>query len=273
MVTSDAVIKSYFEGSFEARAFDVMAQEGLDRPGLTWADFARLDQFHTGGLEATKRFGELVHPEKSQSVLDVGSGLGGPARYLAATYGCSVTGIDLTPGFVHIATEISSRAGLADRTTFVEGDALHMPFADGTFDLAVTQHVAMNIHDREGLYREVHRVLKPGARFAIHDILIGNGEALDYPLPWAATAEISNVITLEAMDGAMQAAGFEQESVVDVTDGAKAFFATQVAASSSGGPASLAAFLGAEMGPRIANLGRQTMGGQLRMVMAVYRAI
>lgn len=264
----------YGEGSFEQRANGLLRQEGLDHDGLAWSDFARLDHFHTGALEATKRLGEILRPEADQVVLDVGSGLGGPARYLAATYGCAVVGIDLTSDFVRVATTLSGHAGLADRTTFLVGNALDVPFDDAAFDLAYSQHVAMNIGDREALYREVRRVLKTVARFAVHDVLIGNGQPVEYPLPWATDEEASHLVTESDMHRLIQGEGFALVNAVDMTEVAKAFFQANAAAPPDpNAPANLAAFLGPEFVVNLRNLARQTLDGRLRMVLAVYRAV
>jgi ubiquinone/menaquinone biosynthesis C-methylase UbiE len=263
----------YGEGSFEAQATRVLHEEGLDHPGITWSDLARLDHFHTGGLEATKGLGNLLGPRSDQRVLDVGSGLGGPARYMAATFGCHVTGIDLTSDFVRVATTMSGYAGLADKNTFIVANALQMPFADASFDLAYSQHVAMNIADREGLYAEIRRVLKPGAQFGVHDVLIGNGELLEYPLPWASTAETSHLVPEAEMQSLITGAGFELVKSVDMTDIAKQFFRAQIEnPPDPSGPRNMTAFLGPEFLTNLKNLARQTLAGRFRMVMALYRA-
>jgi len=263
----------YGEGSFEARANQVLHEEGLDHDGLSWSDLARLDHFHTGGLEATKRLGDLLRPGADRKVLDVGSGLGGPARFMSATFGCHVTGIDLTGDFVRIATTMSGYAGLSDKTTFVVGNALQMPFEDASFDLAYSQHVAMNIADRAGLYREIRRVVKPGSSFAVHDVLLGNSEPLEYPLPWSTTEETSHLVSEAEMHALIAAAGFELLNAVDMTDVARQFFLAQTESPPDpSGPRNLTAFLGPAFLTNLKNLARQTLGGRLRMVMAIYRA-
>jgi ubiquinone/menaquinone biosynthesis C-methylase UbiE len=117
-------------------------------------------------------------------VLDLGSGIGGPARYLAATFGCEVTGVDLSPGFIDAATYLTARCELSDRVTFQAGDALHLPFEDGVFEAVFLQHVTMNIEDRTAHYAEVRRILTPGGRFATYDLVLRDGN-VEYPVPWA----------------------------------------------------------------------------------------
>jgi SAM-dependent methyltransferase len=141
-------------------------------------------------------------------VLDIGSGLGGPSRYLAATFGCRVTGLDLTAEFCRVAADLSRRTGLDGRVDYRQGDATAMPFADASFDLAWLQNAAMNIAARDRLYGEIHRVLKPRGRFALQDVTSGPGGAPHYPVPWARDPGISFLVSPEATRAQLEAAGF-----------------------------------------------------------------
>ncbi|MGZ5901604.1 MAG: class I SAM-dependent methyltransferase, partial [Reyranella sp.] len=141
-----------------------------DRP-LTPRQLANLDQFHTRGLAATAELAKRAGITAGMSVLDVGSGLGGPARFLAATCGCQVTGIDLSQSFVDAARYLTGRTGQGGQVSFETASALELPFERGRFDAVLLQHVAMNIADRARLYREIRRVLKPGGRFATFDVV------------------------------------------------------------------------------------------------------
>ncbi|HKF62509.1 MAG TPA: class I SAM-dependent methyltransferase, partial [Dongiaceae bacterium] len=156
-----------------------------DRP-LTPDQLAALDQFHTRGLAATAELARLAGLTTEMSVLDVGAGIGGPARFLAATLGCRVTGVDLSEPFVEAARYLTERTGQSGQVSFQTGSALALPFAEGSFDAALLQHVAMNIADRPLLYREIRRVLKAGGRFATYDVVL-NGAEPHYPVPWART--------------------------------------------------------------------------------------
>src|SRR5579871_2695840 len=140
---------------------------------------AGLDQFHTRGLAATAELARLIGITAGMAVLDVGSGVGGPARFLAATAGCHVTGVDLSEPFVDAARYLTGRTGQGALVSFETGSALELPFADDHFDVALLQHVAMNIADRPRLYREIRRVLKPGGRFATYDVVLADGKAQD----------------------------------------------------------------------------------------------
>src|SRR6185312_3146177 len=170
---------------------------GPDEQQLTPRQLATLDQFHTRGLAATAELAKLADITADMTVLDVGSGVGGPARFLAATYGCQVTGIDLSEPFVDAARYLTERTGQSERVSFETANALALPFDDGHFDVVLLQHVAMNIADRARLYREIRRVLKSGGRFATFDVVLSSGEP-HYPVPWARTPATSFLLTADA---------------------------------------------------------------------------
>src|ERR1700758_3876443 len=150
-------------------ALGTIAPEGQT---LTIAQLAPLDQFHTRGMLATAELAEAAGIEPSTRVLDLGCGIGGPARYLAATFGCPVTGVDLSPAFIDAAAYLTSRCGLQDHVRFQVGNALRLPFEDASFDTVFLQHVAMNIDERPALYAEVHRVLTAGGQLATYDLVL-----------------------------------------------------------------------------------------------------
>jgi SAM-dependent methyltransferase len=209
------VQQHYSSPNLLTRIQSALREAGLAEGPLDWSQLAPLDQFHLRGLPATRELAESLRPEPGEFILDIGAGLGGPARYLAATHHCRVTGIDLTPHFATIANYLSQRTGLAAR--FLAADALHMPFADESFHHAWTQHVAMNIPDKSRLYGEVHRVLKPGGRFAIYDVLRGEAEPVIYPVPWARDAGLSFLSTPAELSQALRGAGFTELSSTDTS--------------------------------------------------------
>jgi ubiquinone/menaquinone biosynthesis C-methylase UbiE len=141
-------------------------------------------------------------------VLDLGCGIGGPARYLAATFGCKVTGVDLSPGFIDAATYLTARCGLSDRVTFQVGDGLHLPFEDAAFDTVFLQHVGMNVEDRTALYAEVRRILTVGGRLATYDLVLRDGDVV-YPVPWARDASTSFLLSEGDTRTALEQAGFK----------------------------------------------------------------
>ena len=246
--------------------------EAMDGP-LTPERLASFDQFHIGGLAATAELARRVAPAAGMTVLDAGSGLGGPSRYLADTFGCRVTGIDLAPAYVAIAELVASRMGLGGRTDYQVGSITDLPFGDATFDLVWTQHVVMNIRDRDGLYRGIRRVLKPNGRFAFFDpYLPDNGEPVIYPVPWAGTPDISTLLTQDETAASLQQAGLRVTEWDDVTEAAKSWITQQQQAirpGVTGSGLSPAFVVGARMLPMVANFVRNIMEGRVRLVMGL----
>jgi SAM-dependent methyltransferase len=178
---------------------------------------APLDQIHGGGWEATVAHADGIAIGAEAHVLDVGSGIGGPARYLAERFGCRVTGLDLTEAFYDVATMLTGRTGQDDHVTFRHGDALAMPFADAAFDVVWSQSAAMNIADRSTLYGEIHRVLKPGGTFTFSEMAAGSGGPVIFPVPWAREESLSFLLPPDEVRRLVEAAGFRITGWVDET--------------------------------------------------------
>jgi len=157
---------------------------GLDPDRLNPFDLAPADEFHVGGLDATRELAEQMELAPGLQILDVGSGIGGPARYFAAERQCKVTGVDLTEEFVQVARSLTRRTKLENLVEFVQASALNLTFNPETFDRAYMIHVGMNISDKAGVFREVRRVLKPGGKFAIFDYVRTKDGPITYPVPW-----------------------------------------------------------------------------------------
>jgi ubiquinone/menaquinone biosynthesis C-methylase UbiE len=244
---------------------------GPQDQALTPQQLGNLDQFHTRGLAATAELAELAGLTADMLVLDVGAGVGGPARFLAARHGCRVIGVDLSEGFVEAARYLTERTGQSGQVSFQPASALELPFEAGQFDAVLLQHVAMNIVERARLYHEIRRVLKPGGRFATFDVVLEGGEP-HYPVPWARTPEASFLLTAAQTGEAIEQAGFRTMVWRDDTEVAKTWFAELRA---SGPPPS--PNLGLVMGPDIAdlaaNLGRNLMQGRLGILTAVFEAV
>jgi sarcosine/dimethylglycine N-methyltransferase len=235
---------------------------------LTPQRLAALDQFHTRGLDATAELAKLAAVTVDASVLDVGSGVGGPARFVAATYGCRVTGVDLSESFVEAARYLTKRTEQSELVSFETASALALPFDAGSFDAVLLQHVAMNIADRAGLYHEVRRVLKSGGRFATFDV-VSIGGAPHYPLPWARTPATSFLLTDTATREAIEAVGFRSVTWQDDTEAAKAWFAQVREAGAMPSP-NLGVVMGPDFAQLAANLQRNLMEGRLGIVTAVF---
>lgn len=211
MNTEKAVARHYTHGSLEQAILAALKGIGKDVDRLTPADLSAADEFHLGWRAMSVEIGKDLALTPQMHVLDVGSGIGGPARYFAEAHGCRVTGIDLTEEFVQVAGALSRRCGLGDKVDFHAGSALDMPFKNGTFDAATLIHVGMNIADKERLFRDVRRVLKPGSRFCVYDVMQVQPGDLPYPMPWAQTIETSFVRTPEEYRALLGKIGFAVE--------------------------------------------------------------
>ncbi|HEX4573315.1 MAG TPA: class I SAM-dependent methyltransferase [Dongiaceae bacterium] len=266
----DGVRDHYRATGLTQRLKTALAALGPEDQQLTPQQLGTLDQFHTRGLTATAELARLAGITAQMSVLDVGSGIGGPARFLAATHGCRVTGVDLSEPFVEAARYLTGRTGQTAQLSFQTASALELPFEDATFDAALLQHVAMNIADRPRLYREIRRVLKQGGRFATYDVVLNGGEP-HYPVPWARTPETSFLLTAAATGEAIEAAGFQRLAWQDDTEAAKAWTA-QLRASGPPPAPNLGVVMGPDFAQLAANLGRNLMEGRLGILTAVFEA-
>jgi MPBQ/MSBQ methyltransferase len=187
MAGSDAIEAHYSLTAAAQLAGAILARFEGDGP-VSVAELAAVDQLHSRGAVATRELARLAGIAPGETVLDAGSGIGGPARLLAAELGAGVTGIDLTPSFCEVARILSARTGLGDQVRFLQASALALPIADDSVDVAWTQHVAMNIADKPALYDELSRVLRRHGRLALHEIFTGEISPPHYPVPWARTA-------------------------------------------------------------------------------------
>jgi sarcosine/dimethylglycine N-methyltransferase len=266
--TLDGVRDHYRATGLTARLKTALAVFGGEDQRLSPQQLAALDQFHTRGLGATAELAKLAGVAADTAVLDVGSGVGGPARFLAATYGCRVMGVDLSEPFVDAARYLTERTGQDRQVAFQTASALKLPFDEGCFDVVLLQHVAMNIADRTGLYREIRRVLKSGGKFATYDVVARGGE-LHFPVPWARTPATSFLLTAEATRETIEGAGFRNVVWQDDTEAAKAWV-TQLRASGPPPQPNLGVVMGTDFAELSANLGRNIMEGRVGVLTAVF---
>lgn len=189
-----------------------------DAAPITPDVLAQIDHFHGGGLASTRDLVAALQPQAGERLLDIGSGIGGPARWIASTFKCHVTGIDLTPAFCRAAEQLNQVTGLAGQVRIVEGSALDLPFEAASFDRAYSQNVAMNIADKPGFYREAWRVLKPGALLALSNAAAGPNGLPYFPAPWATTPEESFLSSPTKTRLDLERAGFEILRFEDTSD-------------------------------------------------------
>jgi ubiquinone/menaquinone biosynthesis C-methylase UbiE len=201
-----SIERHYTRTNLENTILNALQNSGKNIDQLSVDDLAPIDELHPLGREATANLASLLIMYNSLSssshVLDVGSGIGGPSRYLASKYGCRVTGLDLVEEYCRVADSLAKRVNLDNLLTYRQGDATQMPFEDATFDIVWTQHASMNIADKHKLYSEMHRVLKPGGgKLAVNEGYKGSNDMDDssiyFPVPWAADASISHLISAE----------------------------------------------------------------------------
>jgi ubiquinone/menaquinone biosynthesis C-methylase UbiE len=264
-------------GVLTEKILAVLEAAGHDRDALTLEDLKPLDHFHNRGQEATKELAALLELAPDCKVVDIGCGIGGPARWIAAAHGCFVEGIDLTQTYVETAKELTTLLGLDKISRFTQADACALPFADRAFDAAISQHAAMNIADKAALYGEIARVVKPGGRFALYDVVQGpaTGSA-DFPLPWASDPACSFLLGAPEIKERVEAAGFTARHWADRTTEARAAGRARRAVMEAvrrkerPPPLSPASYLGPEIALMLDNMLLGLEAGQLALVQGVF---
>jgi len=274
MDTETKVAAHYTHGALEQTILDTLKAAGKDIDKLTATDLSAVDEFHLGWRDATIAFAKDLRLATDARVLDIGSGIGGPARYFAEARGCRVTGIDLTPEFVQVANALTKRCGLAGKAEFREANAKGLMFEDAAFDTATMIHVGMNIPDKAAVFAEVRRVLKKGGKFGVYDIMrLGDAEP-SYPMPWAGSRETSFLEMPATYQRLLAHAGFEIESETDRTAFVKELVQKRRAEAEKTGTAPLdLVILGPDMKTRRANVMSALQGGLIAPVQVIARAI
>jgi ubiquinone/menaquinone biosynthesis C-methylase UbiE len=267
---TDIIQSQYSTGLSRNNIERALVSAGKILDHLVPADLALLEDFHTMGRYATTGLVDMAQITTESRVLDAGSGIGGTARYVAERYGCPVTAVDLTDEYCETNRWLNRLVGLDDLISVRQADVTELPFAGGTFDVAVSQHVQMNVADKSRLYSEAHRVLKVGGRLAMWDITIGDARELDYPLPWAEHPTASHLVTPDGLRAAVESAGFSIERWNDLTDQAAALMQAMLAQPAS--PLGLHAFV-TDFRPKAENLTHALADGRLRVIQGVARAI
>lgn len=232
--TEGCVAEHYSNSKLEQAILDALAASGKSIDSLVPDDLSPVDEFHTGGKQATLDFVATLDVRPGAHILDIGCGIGGPSRYLATARNCRVTGVDLTEDYVRTAEALAKRVGLSSRVSYRQASAIALPFEPNTFGGAIMMHVGMNIADKPALFAEVRRVLKAGGFFAIYDVMRDRDGDIRYPVHWAATPQTSFVASPAEYRRRLEAAGFDVLSERDRGDSARAFF-RELAAKSAGG--------------------------------------
>lgn len=263
--------RAYYDGpELLGGLLDALRDAGLDPDHLTVDDLAPLDEFHALGRPATIALARLADVRPGQRVLDVGAGIGGPARFLASCYGVYVTALDATPRFCRIAEALTRGTGLDDQVRVVEGDALDLPFSNGSFELAWTQAVGQNIEDKARFLAELARVVTPGGRIALFELVAGPGGPLEFPVPWADRPEQSWLVDSAELRTLLEATGL---NIREWREGPDALAGIAAGAESAPrDPASAGLGLGLLMPDyeaRMAGLARNVEAGRIAVVQIV----
>ena len=222
----NSVIYQYTRENIYETIVQRLHEQGVEKNKITREHISSVDEFHIKGAEVSLEMAKEAELSKELKVLDVGCGIGGPARMIADVFGCSVTGVDLTNEFIRTASLLSQLVGLSGKTEFMTADATELPFEDNTFDVVWTQHAQMNIEEKEKLYSEIHRVLKREGRVIYYDIFSSENEDMKFPLPWADDSSISFLIKLNDFGRLMKETGFKELLRKERTSDSIDFFET-----------------------------------------------
>jgi SAM-dependent methyltransferase len=274
MAIEESVARHYTHGSLEQTILGALSASGKDIGHLHSSDLSGIDEFHLGSHAATVEFARNLGYSRGTRILDIGSGLGGPSRYFYEKHGCFITGVDLTEEFVAVADALTRRCGLSSGASFHCASGLDLPFANASFDGAYMIHVGMNIADKMGLFTEVRRVLRPGARFGVYDIMHIDGRPIPYPMPWAASEATSFVETPDTYRGRLAAAGFVVERECDRSALALEVGREMRESAARNGPPllSLQAIMGAGTAGRFANVAVALQQGIIAPIEMIARA-
>ena len=271
MSLEHSVSQHYTHGSLEAALLEALKRAGKDIDSLTYADLAMVDEFHIGGRPATRALGEQIDLSAGARVLDIGCGIGGPARFFAAKRKWKVDGVDLTAEYVEVAKALSRRVGMADAVTYRQASATALPFADATFDGAYMLHVGMNIADKKAVFSEIRRVLKPSGVFGIYDAMRESDGVFAYPVPWSSEPATNHIDTATAYKSALAAAGFSVAKERDRRD--FALQAMQQRTDHAGKPIGLPVVMGATAAQKLANMRTLIEGGVFAPHEIIARAV
>lgn len=273
-----SVESNYARHDLENTILSALKNTGKNIEELTADDLAPISELHTQGREATSNLAAMLNLQPNHHVLDVGSGIGGPSRFLASKFGCRVTGLDLVGEYSRVSESLAKRVKLDNLLDYRQGDATQMPFEDGTFDVAWTQHASMNIADKKKLYGEIYRVLKPGGRFVMFDVLRGSnnsdGVSMHFPVPWAKDASISHLASPEELRALLQSIGFQEISWEDKTSSAMDWLnQMKKRAAETGGPPpiGLHTLVGSQWPELIKNAGRNLEEGRIAIAQGVFQ--
>ena len=226
-----------------------------------------VDQYHSGGHEAVTRLATAMGIATDQRVLDVGSGLGGPARMIAATTGAHVDGVDITAEYVGAAQWLTERTGLADLVTFTHAEIAEFPRTE-LYDAAITLHVQMNVEGKTAWYRSIAEHLRPGAVLGIWEVCTTARADLTWPMPWSVTGTDSHLATPDELRTAIEGAGFITNEWTDDSAWLREWFTALFATGNAPANAGLSVIDNGQV--RAANFAGAFMSGQVTVARATF---
>ncbi len=261
----------YSQKDLGENILEALEKAGKDRKALSVEDLAPIEEFHIGGRKPTLELARLVDLSEGMRVVDVGCGIGGPARALAHYFGCEVVGVDLTEAFCAVGNLLTERTGLGHKVTIRHGSALDLPLEDRSVDVVWMQHVGMNIQDKAALFRELRRVLRPKGKLALYEVFAGPEPAEYFPVPWASGPELSYLVSPEEIRKPLESAGFRIDVWKDVTQASMDWFRAAMEKAMKEGPPPLSRgiLMGPEFPIKAANVLRNLEEDRLRVVQAI----
>ena len=256
-----------------SRILSALQESRGDLESLTYRDFIPVSELHNRGKLATTDLARLAELTSSHHVLDVGCGIGGPARTLAAEIGCRVTGVDISEEFCAAARSLNELVGLSERIEIRQADALALPFEDQSFDIVWTQHASMNIADKHTLFTEMHRALKPDGELALHDVMAGPIQPIHFPVPWAPDPTVSFLATPDEVRSLARACGFRELAWHDHTQLTEEWWATMRERASGQKPSPLnpGLVMGSQFPVMANNMYWNIMERRVAIVQAIFR--
>jgi ubiquinone/menaquinone biosynthesis C-methylase UbiE len=218
MTDGKSISDHWGTGDVYSRIVEAMEAAGIDPETVTVEQLAPVDHFHARGFPATVELADALPIEAGQRLVDIGCGIGGPARYMAQRFGCKVDGLDITAPFVDAGNQLTVLVGMQDAVAIEYGDGQKLPYADKTFDGGYTQHVTMNVPDRGAFFGEAFRVLKPGAFFALTEHGLGELGRPHHPVPWSEDGSGAFLMRPADTVAVLEQTGFTDIQVTDTAE-------------------------------------------------------
>ncbi len=262
----------YTQPDLAAAILDALRLEGKNLDALTIDDLAPVDQFHVRGKLSTIELAQRAGIVPGQRILDVGGGLGGPARALATLFDCDVTVLDLTEEFCRVGEMLTAKLGLAQRVHHHLGNALDLPFSGASFDVVWTQHSTMNIDDKPSVYAQFQRVLRHGGRYALQEIMQGDTTPIHFPVPWARDPAISFLLPPATIRQQIETVGLTSLLWIDETASARDWYDKRMQSVANGlPPLGVHLLLGEDMAAMSRNQIRNLNEGRITIIQGVFQ--